>query len=253
MNKKSILITGSSRGIGRACAKAYAKAGYHVFLNCVHQMERLEELAHEILSDGGSCTAVPGDVSNPDEVRKIFQIIKKECGGVDILINNAGITHRSPTLRTQPEVFSKVMAVDYHAPLNLTLNAPPLLQRSRGRVICIGSMAGWMPVLGRAGYCAAKAALSQAFEVLRLELERQHIGLLIVYPSFLDTPIERNALGGDVLTDAFGIVAMVAMTPLVTIQCLGAFYQWRLHRTVEVTEAETSSMPSEDIIEFDDV
>ena len=57
----------------------------------------------------------------------------------------------------------------------------------------------------------------------------------------------------DRLTDAFGIVAMVAMTPLVTIQCLGAFYQWRLHRTVEVTEAETSSMPSEDIIEFDDV
>ena len=54
MNKKSILITGSSRGIGRACAKAYAKAGYHVFLNCVHRVERLEELAHEILSDGGS-------------------------------------------------------------------------------------------------------------------------------------------------------------------------------------------------------
>ena len=80
MNKKSILITGSSRGIGRACAKAYAKAGYHVFLNCVHHVERLEELAHEILSDGGSCTAVPGDVSNPDEVRKIFQIIEKECG-----------------------------------------------------------------------------------------------------------------------------------------------------------------------------
>ena len=91
MNKKSILITGSSRGIGRACAKAYAKADYHVFLNCVHQVERLEELAHEILSDGGSCTAVPGDVSNPDEVRKIFQVIEKECGGVDILINNAGI------------------------------------------------------------------------------------------------------------------------------------------------------------------
>ena len=91
MNKKSIQITGSSRGIGRACAKAYAKAGYHVFLNCVHQVERLEELAHEILSDGGSCTTVPGDVSNPDKVRKIFQIIEKECGGVDILINNAGI------------------------------------------------------------------------------------------------------------------------------------------------------------------
>ena len=62
-----------------------------------------------------------------------------------------------------------------------------------------------------------------------------------------------SALGGDVLTDAFGIVAMVAMTPLVTIQCLGAFYQWRLRHTVEVTEDEASTMSSEDIIEFDDV
>ncbi len=62
-----------------------------------------------------------------------------------------------------------------------------------------------------------------------------------------------SALGGDVLTDAFGIVAMVAMTPLVTIQCLGAFYQRKLRHTVEVTEAEASTMSSEDIIEFDDV
>ena len=62
-----------------------------------------------------------------------------------------------------------------------------------------------------------------------------------------------SALGGNVLTDAFGIVAMVAMTPLVTIQCLGAFYQRKLRRTVEVTAAEISTMSSEDIIEFDDV
>ena len=62
-----------------------------------------------------------------------------------------------------------------------------------------------------------------------------------------------SALGGNVLTDAFGIVAMVAMTPLVTIQCLGAVYQWKLRRTVEVTEDEASTMSSEDIIEFDDV
>ena len=61
----------------------------------------------------------------------------------------------------------------------------------------IGSMAGWMPVLGRAGYCAAKSALGQAFEVLRAELARDGIGLLMVYPSFLDTPIDRNALGAD--------------------------------------------------------
>lgn len=114
-----------------------------------------------------------------------------------MLINNAGITHRSPTLRTDPAVFRKVMAVDYHAPLELTLAALPLLRESRGQVVAIGSMAGWMPVLGRAGYCAAKSALGQAFEVLRAEIARDGIGLLMVYPSFLDTPIDRNALGGD--------------------------------------------------------
>ena len=77
MNKKSILITGSSRGIGRACAKAYAKAGYHVFLNCVHQVERLEELAHEILSDGGSCTAVPEMSVTPTKSGRFFRLLKK--------------------------------------------------------------------------------------------------------------------------------------------------------------------------------
>mgnify|MGYP002714310797 CR=1 FL=1 len=79
----------------------------------------------------------------------------------------------------------------------LILAAAGLLRASRGQVAAIGSMAGWMPVLGRAGYCAAKSALGQAFEVLRAELARDGVGLLMVYPSFLDTPIDRNALGAD--------------------------------------------------------
>jgi NAD(P)-dependent dehydrogenase (short-subunit alcohol dehydrogenase family) len=94
-------------------------------------------------------------------------------------------------------VLRKVMAVDYQAPVELTLSALPLLRQSRGQIIAIGSMAGWMPVLGRAGYCAAKSALGQFFEVLRAEAARDGIGMLLVYPSFLDTPIEQHALGGD--------------------------------------------------------
>ncbi len=189
------LITGAASGLGWALAQACHARGMHLLLTDINA-SLLEQRRSE-LANGAVVYTLAGDLCDPCFQAELVSVCHQHFAGIDWLINNAGITHRSPTLRTQPEVFSKVMAVDYHAPLNLTLNALPLLQRSRGRVICIGSMAGWMPVLGRAGYCAAKAALSQAFEVLRLELERQHIGLLMVYPSFLDTPIERNALGGD--------------------------------------------------------
>lgn len=189
------LITGAASGLGWALAQACHSRDIHLLLTDINA-DLLEQRRAE-LANGAAVHTLAGDLCEPRFQTELISLCQQQFGGLDWLINNAGITHRSPTLRTQPEVFNKVMAVDYHAPLNLTLNALPLLQRNRGQVICVGSMAGWMPVLGRAGYCAAKAALSQAFEVLRLELERQHIGLLMVYPSFLDTPIERNALGGD--------------------------------------------------------
>ena len=104
---------------------------------------------------------------------------------------------RSPAARTEMKVFRQVMAVDWEAPVALTLGCLPLLRESGGCVVNIGSMAGWMPVLGRAGYCSAKAALTQFFEVLRGEVADQGIRVLMVYPSFLATPIETNALGFD--------------------------------------------------------
>ena len=91
MNKKSVLVTGSSRGIGRACAIAFAKAGYHVFINCRQNIALLHSLQDEILSCGGTCTLLPGDVGDPSQVKSMFCQIEKETGGIDILVNNAGI------------------------------------------------------------------------------------------------------------------------------------------------------------------
>ena len=112
-------------------------------------------------------------------------------------MGNAGITHRSLAEKTAMSVFQKVMAVDWQAPVELSVACLPLLKKSRGGIINIGSMAGWMPVLGRAGYCSAKSALGQFFEVMRGEVSRYGIHILMAYPSFLDTPIEKNALGHD--------------------------------------------------------
>ena len=78
MNKKSVLVTGSSRGIGRACAIAFAKAGYHVFINCRQNIALLHSLQDEILSCGGTCTLLPGDVGDPSQVKSMFCQIEKE-------------------------------------------------------------------------------------------------------------------------------------------------------------------------------
>ena len=95
--KPSVLITGASRGIGRACALLLAGHGFHIFLNSASHIEALEEVRHAILSTpGGSCELCPGDVGNPDQVREIFATITRSehaDGGLDVLINNAGISH----------------------------------------------------------------------------------------------------------------------------------------------------------------
>lgn len=191
---RTVLITGAASGLGWELAQACHARGDNLLLTDI-DAAGLAARAVELASD--RVITLAGDITDPVLHQQLIDTCRSRFGRLDQLFNNAGITHRSPTVRTDPAVFRKVMAVDYHAPLELTLNVLPLLRESRGQVVAIGSMAGWMPVLGRAGYCAAKSALGQAFEVMRAEIARDGIGLLMVYPSFLDTPIDRNALGAD--------------------------------------------------------
>ena len=93
MHKKHVLITGASRGIGAACAFTFAAHGYHVFLNCNKSIDALQKVADSITQQGGTCTLVPGDVGNPDTVRAIFEKISTITPGLDVLINNAGISY----------------------------------------------------------------------------------------------------------------------------------------------------------------
>ena len=93
MHQKHVLITGASRGIGAACAFTFAAHGYHVFLNCNKSIAALQKVADSITQQGGTCTLVPGDVGNPDTVRAIFEKISTIAPGLDVLINNAGISY----------------------------------------------------------------------------------------------------------------------------------------------------------------
>ncbi|AYC33223.1 SDR family NAD(P)-dependent oxidoreductase [Pseudomonas cavernae] len=188
------LITGAANGLGWELARACHARGDHLLLTDIDAPALAERVAQ---LGGHGVMGIAGDITDTRLQRQLLEQCRARFGRLDLLINNAGITHRSPATRTDPAVFRKVMAVDYQAPVELTLAALPLLRESRGQITAIGSMAGWMPVLGRAGYCAAKSALGQFFEVLRAELTLDGIHLLLVYPSFLDTSIERHALGAD--------------------------------------------------------
>ncbi len=188
------VITGAASGLGWELAQRFFKRGdalVLVDLNAELLAQRVAEL-----DAPGRILHCAGDITDGAFPTQLRDRISERFGRVDTLVNNAGITHRSAVRETDLAVFARVMAVDWQAPVALTVALLPMLEQSRGQIVNIGSMAGWMPVPGRAAYCAAKSALAQFFEVLRLESEDRGIHILNVYPSFLDTPIEQNALGG---------------------------------------------------------
>ncbi len=192
---KVVLITGAAAGLGRAMAMRWFKAGFSLVLADLDEA-RLEQFECE-LDDPDRVLTRSLDVTDQPAITDLLESTRERFGRLDILVNNAGITHRSPAHRTDPAVFRKVMAVDWQAPVELTLAALPLLRESKGQIVNIGSMAGWMPLPGRAAYGAAKSALTQFFEVLRMELRDDGVDVLMAYPSFLKTNIEANALGHD--------------------------------------------------------
>ncbi len=191
---KAVLITGAASGLGWELTKVFHARGDHILM-VDRDAEGLRQRANELANE--RIATLTCDLTDEEAVAAITAAVTSELGQLDILVNNAGITQRSLAAATKPEVMKKVMTVDWQAPMELALSLLPALYKTRGAIINIGSMAGWMPVPGRAGYCAAKSALAQFFEVLRMEEAANGIHVLMVYPSFLDTPIEKNALGGD--------------------------------------------------------
>lgn len=192
-----VLVTGAASGLGWALAQCFFERGARVILVDIDGESLARRAAALSAQAPERVHHYTLDLTDWQAQADLVAAIEQRVGGLDVLVNNAGITHRSLACQTDAAVLSRVMAVDWQAPVELTLKLMPLLRKSRGQIINIGSMAGWMPVLGRAGYCSAKAALGQFFETLRGEIAADGVHILMVYPSFLDTPIEANALGGD--------------------------------------------------------
>ncbi|WP_444904615.1 SDR family NAD(P)-dependent oxidoreductase [Microbulbifer sp. CnH-101-E] len=195
--QKTFVITGAAGGLGWAITLCLAKKYRAEFVLVDISTEKLRQREAQLRALDVRVRIYTVDLSNYLAVEELVESLRNEYSRVDLLVNNAGITHRSLSTQTSSAVNRKVMAVNYHAPVELTQGMFAELKAASGCVVNISSMAGWMPVLGRAGYCAAKSALHQYFEVFREEVRNDGVSVLMVYPSFLATTIEQNALAGD--------------------------------------------------------
>lgn len=188
-----VAVTGAATGIGRAVAERFARAGARVAL-LDRDADGCAALAARLTGVGETFHAAL-DVTDEAACRRVLEAVAARFGGLDVLVNNAGITHRSRFVDTDAEVHRRVMEVNYFGSLHCTQAALPTLLERRGTIIVLSSVAGFAPLLGRSGYCASKHALHGLFETLRCELRDRGVHVMLVCPGFTATHIERDALG----------------------------------------------------------
>lgn len=191
-----MVVTGAAGGLGRALCLRFGAGGASIAA-LDRDAEALAALSELLRGRGIRHAAVACDVADEDRVAAAFDQARAILGPVDLLIANAGITQRSLLVNTRPAVIRRVMEVNFLGALYCTHAALPDLLARRGMVIGISSVAGFAPLLARTGYAASKHALHGFFDSLRSEVEPLGVGVLLVCPSFIQTGIDRNALGGD--------------------------------------------------------
>lgn len=192
--QRTVVITGAAGGLGAALVKAFLREGAHVAA-LDRDAAALVALRGSLASD--QLLIVPCDVTDEAACSNAIQLVCHHWGGVDVLINNAGIAHRSLFADTQLDVLRRVMQVNFFGALHCTHSALPSLRARKGQIITISSVAGFAPLIGRTGYAASKHALHGFFDSLRTELEDEGVGVLLVCPSFIETGIDRAALGAN--------------------------------------------------------
>jgi NAD(P)-dependent dehydrogenase (short-subunit alcohol dehydrogenase family) len=193
---KVVVVTGAAGGLGRALCFRFGAEGARI-VALERDASALETLVVQLREAGIAAVGAACDVAREDDCRQAMAEARKAFGGVDLLVNNAGITHRSAFAHTQPEVIRRVMAVNFFGALHCTHAALEDLVARRGMIIAVSSVAGFAPLIARTGYAASKHALHGFFDSLRTEVEPMGVKILLVCPSFIQTGIEKNALAGD--------------------------------------------------------
>ena len=185
---KVAIITGSSRGIGKATALALAAEGAKVVVNYASSSSAADEVVRQIEEKGGEAIALQADVSKADQVDELVKATKDKFGSIDVLVNNAGITRDTLLLRMKPEDWQAVIDLNLTGVFLCTRAVSKIMLKQRsGRIINISSVAGLMGNPGQANYSAAKAGVIGFTKTIAKELAPRGVTANVVAPGFIAT------------------------------------------------------------------
>jgi 3-oxoacyl-[acyl-carrier protein] reductase len=192
-NNKIALITGASRGIGKAIALELSSHGAYVIVNYNQNVSAAEEVLNNIVNSGGKCKLRNFNVADFARVQEEFDQITEELGGLHILVNNAGITRDGLLLRMKENDWDEVLSVNLKGVFNCTKAASKIMVKQRyGRIINIASVVGEMGNVGQTNYSASKAGIIGFTKSTAKELGSRNITVNAVSPGFIETDITQD-------------------------------------------------------------
>ena len=194
------LVTGASRGIGKAIALALAAEGAKLVINYARSAEAAEAVVQEIQQSGGEAIALQADVSEEEQVDRLIKAAKEKFGRIDVLVNNAGITKDTLLLRMKPADWSAVIDLNLTGVYLCTRAVSKLmLKQKSGRIINISSIVGEMGNPGEANYAAAKAGVIGFTKAVAKEVASRGITVNAVAPGFIETDMTHGLDSEDLL------------------------------------------------------
>ena len=187
-DRKTVLVTGASRGIGKEVALKYAENGYDVIINYVSDKTDVKALENEFKEKGAECLILKADVSNQDEVQKLVDEAIAKFGKIDVLVNNAGITKDNLLMRMSEEEFDKVLEINLKGTFLVTKAVTKYMMKKRtGSIINLSSVVGVAGNAGQCNYSASKAGIIGFTKSLAKELASRNIYVNAVAPGFIQT------------------------------------------------------------------
>lgn len=196
--RKIVLITGGSRGIGKETAKVYAENGYDVAINYVSDKTDVEGIKKEFQDMGVKCLMIKADVSNEEDVNNMVEKVISEFGKIDVLVNNAGITKDTLLMRMSKEDFDKVIDINLKGTFLVTKAVSKYMMKKRcGSIINLSSVVGVAGNSGQSNYSASKAGIIGFTKSIAKELASRNIRANAVAPGFIETDM-TNVLKDEV-------------------------------------------------------